>query len=102
MPAESVEFRAFIGQPRASERTKLEDNPSFAGTVAAFGMADMEMESKSASKSFDLELNISDHVKTSLAEDATELQLKIVAFNGDAEPVSADRLDIQEIELIFE
>lgn len=102
MPAESVEFRAFLGQPRASERTKLEDNHSFAGTVAALGMADMEMESKSASTSFDLELNITEHVKSSLAEDAAELQLKIVALNGEADPVSADRLDIGEIELIFE
>lgn len=102
MPVDSVEFRAFINEPEASHRTKIEDNSSFAGSVATFGMGDMEMESQSTSQSFDLEINITDRVRASFEEDTEELKLNIVALNADGEPVDADRLELDDIELIFE
>lgn len=102
MPVNSVEFRAFINEPEASHRTKVEDNSWFAGSVAAFGMGDMEMESRSTSQSFDLEMNITEKVRASFEEDAEELRLIIVALNADGEPVDSDRLELDEIELIFE
>ena len=101
MPVNSVEFRAFINEPEASHRTKVEDNSWFAGSVAAFGMGDMEMESRSTSQSFDLEMNITEKVRASFEEDAEELRLIIVALNADGEPVDSDRLELDEIELIF-
>lgn len=102
MAPETVEFRLFINQSRATHRTKTEDNPSFAGSAVAFGMGDMQMETRSTSKSFDLDINITELVRSSLAEDAQELELKIVALNAEGEPVEADRLDVDDIELIFE
>ncbi|HEX9643164.1 MAG TPA: tyrosinase family protein [Acidimicrobiia bacterium] len=121
MPSESVEFRVFVNQPRATHRTKIEDNASFAGSIGTFGMGGVShhaedakqtghhrhdeapaLETRSASTSFDLEINLTEHVRQALAEDAEELKLKIVALTGDGEPVDADRLDLDDIELILE
>ena len=102
MAAESVEFRAFINQSRASHRSKMDDNAAFAGSVAAFGMGGMAMDSKSTSESFDLEINVTEQVRSSLADDPEELKLKIVALDVNGEAVDADRLDVDDVELIFE
>lgn len=102
MPANSVEFRAFINQPEESQRTAVEDNASFAGTVAAFGMGDMEMEVRSASASFDLEMNITEKVRASFEDDPEELKLFIVALDAEGEPVDPDQVELDDIELIFE
>jgi len=92
MVAETVEFRVFINQPRASHRSKVDDNAAFAGSIAAFGMGEMAMESKSTSESFDLEINVTEQARSSLAEDPEELKLKIVALDTNGEAVDADRL----------
>ena len=102
MAAESVEFRVFLNQSRASHRSKVDDNAAFAGSVAAFGMGEMAMESKSTSESFDLEINVTEKVRSSLADDPEELKLKIVALDANGEAVDADRLDVDDVELIFE
>lgn len=102
MPANSVEFRAFINQPEESQRTAVEDNASFAGTVAAFGMGDMEMEVRSASASFDLEMNITEKVRASFEDNPEELKLLIVALDAEGEPVDPDQVELDDIELIFE
>jgi hypothetical protein len=105
MARESVEFRVFINKPKASHTSKLKGR-GFAGSIGTFGMGDMEMEmemeSRSGSRSFDLELNITERLKANVDKDADEVQLKIVALDGDGEPVDAERLDIDDIELILE
>ncbi len=102
MAAETVEFRVFINQSRASHRSKVDDNAAFAGSVAAFGMGEMAMESKSTSESFDLEINVTEQVRSCLADDPEELKLKIVALDTNGEAVEADRLEVDDVELIFE
>lgn len=102
MPRDSVEFRVFANQPRASHRSKIEGNPSFVGSIGTFGMGPVKMESRSTSTTFDLGINLTEHVMAALADEADELKLKIVAVNPDGEPIDAERLDVDEIELIFE
>lgn len=102
MARESVELRAFINQPRASHRTKIEEDPSFAGTAGAFGMGDAEMKVNSKSRNFDLELNVTDTVRRLAEEDADEMKLKIMAIDANGEPVDRDDLPVDEVELIIE
>jgi hypothetical protein len=102
MPMESVEFRVFVNQPRASHRTKADENPSFAGSAGAFGMGAEEMEMRSRSTSFDLEIDVTDAVREAMEDDAEELKLKIVAVDADGEPVERERLPVDEVALVVE
>lgn len=110
MPTESVEFRVFINHSRASHRTSIDDTDSFAGSVGAFGMGAMDMGDKraaptmaSTSGRFDLELNLTDQLRRHCGNDGTdEFKLKIVAVDSDGNAVDADRLDVDDIELIID
>ncbi len=65
MPAESIEFRVFVNQPDANADTPVVDNPGFAGSIGFFGMGDMKMEHGSGDESarFDIELNLTEHLR---------------------------------------
>lgn len=102
MSMKSVEFRVFLNQADASHRSKLEDNPGFAGSVAWFGMGDEELESRARSESFDLEVNLTEITRSLLDEGAEDLELKIVAVDATGDAVDAERLDVDELELILE
>ncbi len=45
---------------------------------------------------------MTEQVRSSLADDPEELKLKIVALDANGEAVDADRLDVDDVELIFE
>jgi hypothetical protein len=105
MPSDSVEFRLFIDDPEASHRTPVADNPSFAGSIAAFGMGDMKMEhgSKGHRANFDLEFNVTDRLRRRCEDaDGDEVTLKVVAVGVDGEPVDADRLDVDAIDIVID
>ncbi len=130
MPAESVEFRVFIDQPDANADTPIEGNPAFAGSIAMFGMGDLPMQhgSKDEAATFDIELNVTDHLRrhcdphtthtdkeqvhgehrgagvaTAGAESsAASFDLKIVAVDSDGKAVPADRAHIDDIELVID
>jgi hypothetical protein len=99
MSRESIEFRVFINQPGAGIETELEDNSSFAGSIGTFGMGDMEMESRSTSRTFDLELNITECLRTCVNEGDEEATLKVLALSVDGEAIDSARLDTLGIDL---
>lgn len=101
MPAESIEFRAFLNKPKASHTSRVESK-RLAGSAALFGMGHMAMESRSTSASFDVAIDMTEQIRSRAAKEGNELKLKIVALNTDGEPIEADRLEVDDIELIFE
>jgi hypothetical protein len=103
MPAESTELRVFIDDPEADHRTAVDGNPSFVGSVAAFGMGGMQMQEAPGRARFDLELSLTDQLRRHCDEgERDEVSLKIVAVDVDGNPVDAGRLEIDVIELVLD
>ena len=116
MPKNSVEFRLFIGDEEAVRSDAIERNPAFAGSIGAFGMGDLPMEHNSAptGQRFDLEVNLTDHLRrcrgdhdhTERAEDVenedVDLALRLVALGVNGGPVRQENLEIDEVELIID
>ncbi|MCB0027303.1 MAG: tyrosinase family protein [Anaerolineales bacterium] len=66
MPADSVEFRVFIGDERTVADNATEGNPAFAGTVGLFGMGEVSEKEMMTMKgnNFDIAVNLNDHLRT--------------------------------------
>lgn len=63
MPAESIELRVFVGDEDQVRDDAIENNPSFAGTVGVFGMGAMEPDEGTEHGTFDVALNLTEHVR---------------------------------------
>lgn len=123
MQPEPVEIRAFINQPEAGAGTRMIGNPAFAGSTAFFGhgSADPHGQKPAAEPAehgghgdmarpapqagvkerFDLELNITQALKTQKAE-ARDVSLKLVAVDGAGNVVPAEKMILEEIVIEFE
>jgi tyrosinase len=133
MPAESVEFRVFVGDEKAVANNATEGNPAFAGTVGLFGMGKIPKEDMMAmaASNFDISVNLSDHLRkrckhlldmagdappddgkrkrspkkqtdTDDRKTATNLFLRVAAFDAQGKPIDADRVPIDDIELMVD
>ncbi len=127
MPAESVEFRILLGNVDDVNDTKIDGNSAFAGSISTFGMGGMPMRDMkpSPSSNFDIGLNLTNHLRTKcshlikradhcLGDDVTHegmakaddkasiIALKIAAFDVKGLPIEADRLQIDDIDLIID
>jgi len=133
MPAESVEFRVFIGDEKAVADNATEGNPAFAGTAGLFGMGEMPKEDMMAmtANNFDISVNLNDHLRkrckhliemhhetTSIEgkrkksskkqtdseeqKTATNLFLRVAAFDAQGRPIDPDSVPIDDIELLVD
>jgi hypothetical protein len=131
MQAQSVEVRAFVDHPRASDRTKTHGNPAFAGTIGLFGHAARDMPMPAAgsdadqcaecarlghthehaahvttmsdtpAERFDLELDITTALLRA-DHDSEDVPLKLVAVDQDGNPVKEADLALDSITLEFD
>lgn len=62
LPAESIEFRVFMGEEKHVRDDATKGNPAFAGSIGLFGgMGDMIQDHEHGN--FDVALNLSDHIR---------------------------------------
>lgn len=104
MQARSMDIRIFVNQPRATERSKIIDNPRFAGSFGIFGMgadAAPDLQMVAREQRFDLEVDITETVRQMSAEDK-ELKLKLVAVDANGDAVPAEQVDIKGVELLID
>ena len=133
MPAESIEFRVFVGEKKAVKEDAIEDNPAFAGTAGLFGMGEMTKKEimTMKGKNFDISVNLNEHLrrrckhliempcdtthnksksKKNAKEQtdcddqkvATNLFLRVAAFNAQGRPIDPDHIPIDGIELLVD
>lgn len=116
MPERSMEVRAFVGQPRASARTRTIGNDAFAGAIGMFGMVGesgiggpvggdrddlgLHVARADVSERFDQELDITEVLRRRQEDD--ELVLKLVAIDADGDSVDADHVPVDDIELVVD
>ena len=126
MTAQSAELRVFIGDPRATERTKTLGNKAFAGTIALFGHgmpadccpecqaagstdghADhmamsgaMGMSGSSMSETVGLEVDITAALAPRVKD--KKIPVKIVAVGADGAAVQHEDAAILEADLILD
>ena len=152
MQEDTVEIRVFLDQPRATARTKIVDNPSFAGAFGFIGhgrrdevdpahcaecaaightaehahhrVADRHEDhehhehhvheghgheghdaphapAKGVEERFDVELDLTEQLRT-LETDEEEVAIKLVAIDSDGNEVPAEKIHVDEIELVIE
>lgn len=104
MPVRSAEIRAFINQPRATERSKTIGNQRFAGSVGLFGMGpeeDPDLRMVQRQQTFDVTLDVTDTLKE-MSADAESLTLLLLAVDADGELLSSEEVEVDEIELLAE
>lgn len=104
MQEQSMEILVFVNQPEATEKSKIIENPNFAGSFGVFGMGGEKakgLKMVDHQQSFDLELDITETLKKISNEDE-QINLKLVAVDINGNPVQSDQIDIKGIELLIE
>lgn len=125
LPEQTVEVRAFLGQSRASARSRTVGNEAFAGAVGLFGLLggagapDRVAPAKHRGhdddlptlggrhgvvagehdERFDVELDVTAAL---LALEDDEVPLKLVAVDTDGDAVDADELVISSVDLVVD
>ena len=105
MPAQSIEIRVFINEPRPSAETPTRGNPRFAGSLGMFGMTAGDepamRRKRRPNERFDLELDISRALVEQGAH-GEEVSMKLVPVGVDGQAVSPDTVNLDGIEILVD
>lgn len=110
MQETSMELRVFVNQPDAGARTRIQNNPHYAGSFGIFGMGAMRTPTKrraaevgmasmpARSENFDLEVDITAALRTGLERKA-EPTVSLVPVGVDGKAVPARQFAFDGLEL---
>lgn len=119
MPESTVEIRAFVDQPDANVGTSVAGNPGLAGTIGLFGGHPKETEhgggggaddhghhgqpdgSVASPERFDIEIDLRAALRAADRK-SDKVSLKLVAVDAKGQAVPAEKVPLEDIEIILE
>ncbi len=110
MQETSMELRVFVNQPEANARTRIHDNPHYAGSFGIFGMGRMRTHDRGRGsempaapmrmqgENFDIQLDITAALRPELGRKSAPT-LTLVPVGLDGRPVAARAFNFDGLEL---